>query len=337
MASQESVVLVDPRQNTVVGWVVYALGAVQVMGGGWVLLASEEESLAARLFLTILLGVSGALFLLVGRLIGEPKGGMIWEAGSRRFRLAGANDEDTLDIPADEVRGVIVASRTERWGREETAVEIGAVELLLRSGATVLVAEPGDEERAGDVAMGLREVTGLPAVDAPTRVTPRKPEAEVRVGAGFPLGRPLSIAGILSLGVGGVMVANVANAPVFGFLFGPTLSAIGLCFLGLVVGKALATESLRVGAGVWRHAVHQAGRQVIRRELDGEDAEGRIRVASRGGQGFCLHMVRGGSVEVALNGVSRRTRCSPQDLLTLAGDLAGYPGDLAGDADEESR
>jgi hypothetical protein len=337
MASEEGVVLVDPRQNMVVGWGVYALGAVQVMGGAWVLLASEEESLAARLFLTVLLGVSGLLFLLVGRLIGEPKGGMVWEPGSRRFRLAGASDEDTLDIPADAVRGVMVASRTERWGREETEVEIGAVELLLRSGATVLVAEPGDEERAGDVAAGLREVTGLPAVDAPTRVTPRRPEAEVRVGAGFPLGRPLVAAGVLSLGVGGVMVANVANAPVFGFLFGPTLSAIGLCFLGLVGGKALATESLRVGVGVWRHAVHLGGRQVFLRELAGEDDHGRIRVASRGGQGFCLHLVRGGSVEVALNGVSRRTRFSPMDLLTLAGELAGSPSEpAAGGAGEES-
>lgn len=323
MASEERVVLVDPRRNSVVGWMVYALGALQVTAGAWVLLASEEQSLAARLFLVVLLGVSGLLFLQVGRLIGDPKGGLVWEPGARRFRLAGAREDDTLDIPAEAVRGVAVVRRTERWGREETEVEIGAVELVLHSGATVLVAEPGDEERAVDVAAGLREVTGLPEADAPTVVAPRRPQVDVRVGAGFPLARPLLTAGVLSLGVGAVMIANVADAPVFGFLFGPTLSAIGLCFLGLVGGKSLASETLLVGEGSWRHEVYLGSRRVYLRELGGDEIPGRLRVVTRGGQGFCLHMVRGGSVEVALNGVSRRTRFSPTDLLTLAGDLAG--------------
>ncbi len=323
MANEESVVLVDPRRNSVVGWVVYALGAVQVTAGVWVLVASDEQSLAARLFLVVLLGISGLLFLQVGRLIGEPKGGLVWEPGPRRFRLAGAREDDTLDIPVDAVRGVAVASRTEHWGREEAAVEVGAVELVLYSGATVLVAEPGDEERAGDVAAGLREVTGLPAVDPPESVAPLRSQVDARVGVGFPLGRPLVTAGILSLGVGAVMVANVANAPVFGFLFGPTLSALGLCFLGLVGGKAFASETLYVGEGTWRHEVYLGSRRVFVRELGGDGVPGRIRVVSRGGQGFCLHLVRGGSVEVALNGVSRKTRFSRTDLLTLAGDLAG--------------
>ncbi len=331
MTSQESVVLVDPRQNAVVGRMVYALGVAQVVGGSWVLIGSEEQSLAARLFLVVLLGISGLLFLQVGRLIGEPKGGLVWEPGSRRFRLTGARADDALHVPVESVSGVAVASRTERWGRENTEVEIGAVELVLASGATILVAEPGNEERATDVASSLREVTGLPAVEAPTTVTPRRPEVSVRLGAGAPLGWPLLNAGVLSLGVGAVMMANIAHAPVFGFLFGPTLSAIGLCFLALIVGKALSTERLQFGPSIWRHEVHLGGRRIFARELGTEGSTGRIRVVSRGGQGFCLHLVRGRSVEVALNGVSRRTRLTPADLLSLAGDLAGgaaAPGEI---------
>ena len=208
-------------------------------------------------------------------------------------------------------------------------MEVASVELVLSSGATVLVAEPGDEELARDIAAGLREITGLPEADAPTAVTPLKEEVRIRLDSGSPLAPSLATAGVLSLGVGALMMANVKAAPVFGFLFGPAIGAIGLALLALVVGKALATEVIRLGPAVWRHEVHLGGRRLFERDLvpsDPDDAPGRVRLVTRGAQGFCLHLIRGGSIMVALNGVSRSTRFTPDGLLVLAGDLAGGVG-----------
>jgi len=329
MGEVEDMVLVDPRYSSMGGTALNIMGAAQMLGGAWILLLSDEQSIAARLILALLSLVSGALFLLVGRLVHEPKGGLIWEAGPRRFRLGGAREKDTLVVDASAVRGVAVATRTERWGREETAVEVASVELVLSSGATVLVAEPGDEDLARKIAGGLREITGFPEVDAPNAVTPLKDEVRVRLGSGSPLAPSLVTAGVLSLGVGAVMMANVKAAPVFGFLFGPAIGAIGLVLLALVVGKAFATEVIRLVPAGWRHEVHLGGRRFFERDLvpsDPEDAPGRVRLVTRGAQGFCLHLIRGGSIMVALNGVSRSTRLTPDGLLALAGDLAGGAG-----------
>jgi len=323
MTNQDDVVLVDPKQSGLVGLALYVLGAAQVIVGVWVFFWSDEQNIVARLILALLLNVSGILFLQVGRLLHEPKGGLVWEPGTRRFRLGGARGDDSMDVGVDDIRGVAVAERTERWGREETPVEVVAVELVLRSGATILVVEPGDVEYAEEIATGLRELTGLPAAEAPCEVTPRQEEVVIRVGAGSPLSRPLTTAGILSLGVGAVMMANVLHAPVFGFLFGPTIAAMGICFLALVGGKAMSRERIRLAPAGWRHEVLLGSRRFFVRELGPEDAPGRIRLATRGGQGFCLHLVRGGSVVVALGGVSSLTRLTPSALLTLAGDLAG--------------
>ena len=333
MGEGEDMVLVDPRSNRLAGTALKIMGTAQMLGGAWILLLSDEQSMAARLILSLLSLVSGALFLLVGRLVLEPKGGLIWEAGPRRFRLGGARDKDTLVVDAGAVQGVAVATRTERWGREETAVEVASVELVMSSGATVLVAEPGDEELAREIAAGLREITGLPELDAPTEVTPVKEEINVRLGSGSPLALSLGTAGILFLGVGALMMANVKAAPVFGFLFGPAIGTIGLALLALVVGKALATEVIRLAPAGWRHEVHMGGRRLFERELappDPDDASGRVRLVTRGAQGFCLHLIRGGSIMVALNGVSCSTRLTPDGLLALAGDLAGGAGKTAG-------
>ena len=331
MGEGEDVVLMEPRHNGMAGTALNIMGTAQMIGGAWLLLLSDEQSIAARLILAALSLVSGGLFLMVGRLVHEPKGGLLWESGPRRFRLGGARENDALVVDAGAVRGVAVASRTERWGREETAVEVASVELVLSSGATVLVAEPRDEDLAREIAAGLRKITELPEAAVPTEVTPVKEEIIVRLGSGSPLAPSLATAGVLSLGVGALMMANVKAAPVFGFLFGPIIGAIGLALMALVVGKAIATEVIRLVPAGWRHEVRLGGWQFFERDLvppDSDDTPGRVRLVTRGAQGFCLHLIRGGSIVVVLNGVSRSTRLTPDGLLALAGDLAGGAGKM---------
>ncbi|MBM4373419.1 MAG: hypothetical protein FJ098_17310, partial [Deltaproteobacteria bacterium] len=241
MTQEERVILADPRRSPRSAAAIWVAGAVQVLGGVWILASGVEQSAAARLVLSSLALVSGALFLQVGRILGEEKGGLAWLPGHRILEVGGPARGAALRVPGAVIRAVQVRRRTERWGREEAPVEVASVELSLRGGAAVLLAEAGPED-AADFAGLVRRQTGLPAEpedtagEAPAAPPPRGcerlPEGlRARVGPWTPLALPMATTGVLALGVGGLLLADVTREPVFGFLFGPTLAALGLCLL----------------------------------------------------------------------------------------------------------
>ena len=116
--------------------------------------------------------------------------------------------------------------------------------------------------------------------------------------------------------IGAILIADIANNNVFGFLFGPLLVALGLVLSGVVVGKQLLWERLELGSGKLTHNYRIGGWVFGRREVPVLD-DFYVRVRQRGLLGGSLELICDGHVRYIAGGVHQSSVLTPPDLFWL--------------------
>ena len=318
-------VLIQPRQARIFGPFIIALGVVSLAVGVYSLFETSDAPIAHRLIGALFPGLLGALFVVGGRMIAARRGGV--EATDDAYVLYGDSRKDLFRIPFERIDRLLALPLEERRG--ELLHTVWVIEALLRDAPRVLLGESDDEHGLKHVAHEMAKAgrVGTPAFELPDRGPPARPAGHppagvslgtdsmtVRVGLGGSLGPTLLTGGGAMLAVGTLMLWDLANNNVLGFLFGPLMVALGLVLTALVVGKFALVEHLRMERGTLHHHYETFGRFWGRREFP-ITADAYVRVRQRGLQGACLEVVSDGRILHVGGGVHVGTPLGPPGLV----------------------
>ncbi len=322
--------LVDPKVAKAVFWMVHAMGILQFIGTGALLLYGES---LAEFAMACILALSGLLFLAVAGILGARKGGVMVCGGGGAVRVFGRSAADYLEIPGADIVGLRVIRRQEFWGREAAAVFVCSVELARKSGTTLLLLEFPNMEAAEEAALTYREVTGWDILTEPVppagrcappkgtgvTVTQRADAIEVKLCPGMRYALSLVTVALASFSAvtGGLMLLAVESTGVAGFLFGPFLGALGVCCLLLWLFHVLGGQSLDLKNGrAWVH-FYLAGWRLGRSDIGWAAPLSRARLRTRGALGFALELVNDGRIISLGPGSTRGAGVDPEALVGL--------------------
>lgn len=274
----------------------------------------------------------GALLLLTGSMVRAQKGGL--SVGAGVVSIHGRSLEDRLDVPVGDVtrarltwRDVPRDGEQERWW---------AVELETLRGVTLLLGEGRQRDDLLVLLRFMEERLPCPTDEAVEPAGPGPVPAGAAMPAGVlvtPMGEGhrhtfkvrgswalsgiLTVLGALSLLVGALLMAHVAENPISGFLFGPVLATLGVAFLLTTLTKALAVEELDVLPGELAHRFRLLGRPFAERRIARGD-RAYARLHPRGAQGACLEVVgKDGSLLMAAAVTARSRGLNLGDLMAL--------------------
>jgi hypothetical protein len=326
--------LVDPKVARPAFWIVHAMGILQFMAAGALLIYGV--SVAEWVFAGIV-SLSAILFLVVASLLGARKGGVMVMGRDGAVRVFGRSAADFLEIPGEEIAGLRVIRRREFWGRESEPVFVCSVELARTSGTTLLLLDLPHMEAAEDAALTFREVTGwdiltepvLPAAEAAApittgiNVTPRTGDAEVtlRPGTRYALSVVTLVLALFSLVTGVLLLLAVESTGVAGFLFGPFLGALGVCCLLLWLFHAFGGQRVDLKNGrAWVY-FYLGGWRLGRSDIGWSASEGRARLRTRGAMGFALELISEGRIVSLGPGCTRGAAVDPGALVALGDHL----------------
>jgi hypothetical protein len=326
--------LVDPKVTRPAYWIVHAMGILQFMAAGALLIYGV--SMAEWVFAGVI-SLSATLFLVVAGLLGAQKGGVMVMGRGGAVRIFGRSATDFLEIPAGEIAGLRVIRRREFWGREAEPNFVCSVELARTSGTTLLLLELSNMEAAEDVALTFREVTGWDILTEPAvaegqmaapkttgiSVLERSGDVEVtfRPGGRYALSAVTLALSIFSVVTGVLLLLAVESTGVAGFLFGPFLGALGVCCLLLWLFHALGGQRLDLKGGrAWVY-FYLGGWRLGRTDVDWSVAESRTRLRTRGAMGFALELVSAGRIVSLAPGCTRGAAVEPAALVALGDHL----------------
>lgn len=322
--------LVDPKVTRVAFWMVHALGVLQFIGAGALLLYGAS---LAEWALAGILALGGLLFLAVAGILGARKGGVLFRGEGGAVRVFGRSAADLLEIPATEIVGLRVIRRQEFWGREASPVFVCSVELARKSGTTLLLLEFPDMEAAEDAALTFREVTGWDILTEPVPPLQRSapPAASgvevaqrsggiavtLRPGVRYALSLVTVSLAAFSVVTGGLMLLAVESTGVAGFLFGPFLGALGVCCMLLWLFHVLGGQRLELKSGrAWVY-LFLAKWRPGRSDMGWVAGKSRARLRTRGALGFSLELVSGGHILSVGPGCTCGSAVGPDALVGL--------------------
>ncbi len=325
--------LVDPKVTRPAFWIVHAIGVLQLIGVGALLIYGS--SVAEWVFAGIVL-LSALLFLAVAGILGARKGGVMFLGAEGGVRMFGRSAADHLEVPAEEIAGLRVIRRQEFWGRETEPVFVCSVELARKSGTTLLLLELPNMEAAEDVALTFREVTNwdiltVPA-DAVRAEAPRAAgislvrrsgdvEVTLRPGTRYALSLvTMALAGFSAV-TGILMLAAVESTGVAGFLFGPFLGALGVCCLLLWLFHAFGGQRLDLKNGRAWVFFFLGGWRLGRSDIGWKAPDSRARLRTRGALGFSLEIVSEGRIVTLGPGCTNGAAVEPHALVGLGDHL----------------
>ena len=318
--------VIPPRQSRFFGPFITALGVVGVGVGVWGLVSGSGpfgmQALAALVPATL-----GLLLALGGRMITQRRGGVAAESDA--IVLFGDSATDRVQIPLKRFVAVCTLRLVERWG--DNLHERWVIEGIVRDAPRVLLGESDDEHGLKHVAHQLTQAARLraPVTAVPNEKTILKPNestpagiettptgVRISVGLGGHLAATLGIGGVSMALVGSILLADLVNNNVFGFLFGPFLIALGLVLVAVPVVKSKLSEELVLSAGQLNHVYSAFGRYFSRTEVPLEP-DTYVRVRQRGLQGANLEVVTGGRIIHVAGGVHSTTTVDPPALFWL--------------------
>ncbi len=332
--AEELTWLVDPKEARMAYWMVHAMGAVQLLGAGALVIYGGS---IGELVLSGLLLLSGILFVAVAGILGAPRGGAAFCPHNGALRVMGRSASDVLEIPSSEILGLRVIRRQEFWGRESEPVFVCSVEVGCRSGVSILLLELSNLEDAQDVALTFREVSGwdiltesedgsagakqpLSGPGVVEAVSGAGVVWRVQPGVRYALSLVTVSLGLLSLVTGILLLAAVEATGVAGFLFGPFLGALGICCGLLWLFHVVGAQKLEVIHGQAVFAWGLGGLTLGRVELRW-NRKGRVRLKTRGALGFVLELVHENRMVTVGAGSTCGSAVPPEALLRLASRL----------------
>lgn len=339
--AEDRVWLVPPRSSPLAGVALSTMGAIALASAAWDIASAPTDGLLTLVLRAGFPSLLGALLLLTGAMVRALKGGMSVDRRSRALALYGRSERDRLVLEPNQLtRGRLTWRDRPQDGETE---RLWALELETSTGATVLIGEGPVRDELLDVLRALApdlpcpvEETAEPAGPGP--LPPHRTSLPDCVGrTSLPGGARLTFAvqgpwalsgvltllGTLSLLVGALLMAHVADAPLSGFLFGPSLAVLGAVLLLVSLTKALAVEEVDVVEGAVAHRFRIMGRSFAERRVTrGEPGGAYARLRPRGAQGTCLEIVASGGSLLGASGVTSGTRgLDLPALLALAGAL----------------
>ncbi len=293
-----------------------------LLGGG---------ELGARLALSTFLGLFGALLLVGGRMIAAARGGVT--VTDDALELAGDAADDILRIPLEQVRAVVVHEVQDRRG--DALIPHFVCEAALAGGVHVLLGESDDEHHLRHFGHQVGEATGHGAPESePPKVTFDPPRGDVpptivaapqhldlHVGVGGSLALTLAVSGATMLASGVVLMLDLQNNNVLGFLFGPLLIALGAILGAIPAGKAVLVERLRVDGDTLHHCYRLLGKTFGARAFALTD-RAYVRLRQRGLHGAAIEVASDGRILIVAGGVHRGTPLTHEQLLWSAHHLA---------------
>lgn len=265
--------------------------------------------------LTLVVGLAITTAVGMGaRALFRGSGGLYLERGGRGLGFGLTGPEDTWWVPLDRLLGVRCAAAP---GPEIVAPEDASWLLLVcvREGPEVVVLETHDRTQASEAAAGLARATNAPLLAGPAERgdDPRRgAEIAFAVQRGVALTGTVLAMGVCMAVVGAALFAQVAAAPVFGFLFGPLLMVLGLALVVIVAAKRLGHEVLEHRDGAWSHRYVLGrlswGRRVVR------VASPAFRLRPAGAKGAHLECVGEDGTLVMASGANTRSSQSIEEI-----------------------
>ncbi len=317
-------VLISPRRSLLFGPLFMAMGVLGVAVGGWSLVQAGDAAVLTRVVSSVLPALFGALLFAGGRMIAAQRGGVGVE--DEAYVLVGDSAPDRIRVPLDRCRSIMALRLDERWGEQLHTRWV--CEALVTDAPRVLLGESDDEHGLKHVAHNIASAGGLgaPLLEPPADSPPSRPEGpppptvtitkdqlDVLVGLGGNLASTLLVGGISMLVVGVILMLDIANNNVFGFLFGPLLAILGVILAAVPVAKRRLTEHLRVKGATLYHNYEAFGFSWGHREFPLVTGC-YVRVRQRGLQGANLEVVSDGRILHVAGGVHNRTPLGPAGL-----------------------
>ena len=142
-------------------------------------------------------------------------------------------------------------------------------------------------------------------------------QIQLKVGSAGTLARTLLTGGPSMLVVGTLLMSDVGNNHVFGFLFGPLFFALGFA-LSAVPLYATLVETIVDISETQITAKQQFGSFIISERSIPRSVKAYVRIRQRGLLGAGLEVVSDGHVLLVCNGAHETTRITPHDLLGVA-------------------
>ena len=142
-------------------------------------------------------------------------------------------------------------------------------------------------------------------------------EVHLKIGPGGTLARTLLTGGPSMLVVGTLLMSDVGNNHVFGFLFGPLFFALGFALTAVPLYAAL-TDTMVDISDTQITAKQQFGSFIVSDRSIPRSAKAYVRIRQRGLLGAGLEVVSDGHVLLVCNGAHESTRITPHDLLNVA-------------------
>ncbi len=319
-------VLIQSRQSRIFGPFFMALGILGVCVGAWSLVQAGDAGILARVVGGALPALFGALLIVGGRMIAAQRGGV--GVADDAYVLVGDNAADRIQVPLDRVRHIVALQLDERWGDQLHTRWV--CEALVADAPRVLLGESDDEHGLKHVAHNIAAAGGLgsPLLELPDSSVEQRPSdppppavnmAEhglaLQVGLAGHLASTLLVGGISMFVVGVILIMDIANNNVFGFLFGPLLGALGILLTAVPITKRSLVEHLRVTPD--EHTLHHHytafgfswGHRAFPLTPDAY-----VRVRQRGLLGANLEVVSDGRILHVAGGVHSGTLLGPPGL-----------------------
>lgn len=321
-------VILEGKRTPVGGWLVLASGVAIIVAGAVGAFGGEETF---RNAIGLLVGslLFGAMLIRAGQLLLLHKGGVLFDEQQRTLYLRGAGARDLMAIQAADISAIRVVPRDEVWGRVPT--RNWSCELELPGRAAIAVGESVAYDGVMILARRLEGVLGVPLETCSAWCAPRPGEkprtppsatgrVEVRAGRRGRLAETLVTFGTVALAIGAVMIALVERAPVFGFLFGPTLLFLGLAMVLVALVGYLSHDVVEWTADEVSHHLRLGAISWGRKRLDREPKP-YLRIHHRGLVGASLELVGPEQTVVLVGGVASRAGLGYDGLGKLAANL----------------
>ncbi|MFT7624395.1 MAG: hypothetical protein ACI9WU_003582, partial [Myxococcota bacterium] len=253
------------------------------------------------------------------------------------FELMGDCAEDRLRIDVSDCSAVAVTLVPER--RSDALMDHYVCEALLRNGPALVLGESDDERGLGHFGHRIAGAAGLgepvkqrPGSRPAAPTTPPPPALSVgadgiaiHVGLGGHLAATLSIGAAALLVTGVVLLLDLANNNVLGFLFGPLLIALGLALGVVPATKLLLVEHLKLDGRTLHHHYKALGREWGHRGFELTD-QAYVRLRQRGLHGAAIEVSSDGRILIIGGGVHHQTTLDHAGLRWAAQYLAHLIG-----------
>ncbi len=323
--------LIAPRQARWFGPFVIAGGLLAVGVGIYTLLLPGDTSLLQRLAQAAVPTLVGALLATGGRMLSQQRGGVV--SNDTAFRLHGDSSIDFIELKHAHIRAILAHEQVERFGEESRRTWV--CEALLAGGMRVLLAESEDEHSLKHMAHRFCEAGGHgqprsalpetlesdnPPDTLPTAIAQDGEDLLVHIGGGGALAHTLLAGGLAFVTVGVILWLDIANNNVFGFLFGPLFTALGLVLFAIPLVKRVMLERVRVLPASVAQRYEIFGRGWSERETPTNE-ESYLRIRQRGIHGACLEVVGHRRVIQLAGGVHVGAHLDPTQLFWLARTL----------------